>query len=453
MITARLKRINRVLWALLIIFHSPWSFSQTLEIHQMSVGHGDAALIIVRDTAKLHAEILAAGLTVPPDRTEMLKLALDKSVPLAGTVLKAVLVDGGDGSKQAAKINAYITKTGIKTVDYVIASHYHQDHIGGLPAVIATNPSANGTKDRGDTKSVPPKGTAKKRTVYGKYVDAATKAPMTRNTAGLGSTVDLIGTANTMVQLLVVATNNYVLGEDSSQNPPRNGSNQNDLGLAWILQYGNFRFYTGGDLGGWKTGGYIDMESPLADSIKRRDKSNFKWISGGRDVSKGHICSFKASHHGSTLSTSEYFLSQITPVVGIVSCGDKHGHPNEEVIEAMEPSLSPRWDISSWTAVTNDTVANTFQKYYLTSLMDGFTDNTRRNVGNPTHSVGIIGGDIVLVVNDEDIATKSRFSVFWNGELPGTMVSSVMRAPNAASIVKHECHEVKTNQSDLVYLK
>jgi competence protein ComEC len=430
------------------------SISQTLEVHQISVGHGDAALIIVRDTAKLRANIVTAGETVPADKTEMLRVALDKKVPLAGTVLKAVLIDGGNGSKQTTKVNSYITRVGVTTMNYVFASHYHQDHIGGLPGVITVNKASSGGQDRGDTKPVPStKGKGKSKSFYGKYIDAVTLNGMTRTTVTLGGTVSLGGAGKKEIQLLCSAMNNYVLGENTGVKAPRSGSNQNDLGVAWVLQYGNFRFYTGGDLGGWKTGGYIDMESPLGDSLKARDKSKFKWISGGADISKGHICSFKASHHGSTLSTSEYFLSIMRPTSGIISCGDKHGHPNEEVIEALEPTLSAQWDVSSWTSIPNDKVDNSFQKFYLTSLLDGYTDNPRKNIGNPLLSAGIIGGDIVLVVNDEDIDTKSRYTVFWNGELPGTMVSSVMRATNAAGIQKHECHEVKTNANDLIYLK
>lgn len=429
--------------------------AQTLEIHQMSVGHGDAALIVVRDTAKLGQAIIAAGQTVPADRTDMLQLAIDSSVSLNGTMLKAVLIDGGDGSKQANKINFYMTQMGIDSLNYMIASHYHQDHIGGLPGVLINYNSNKGSWDRGLTKPVPASTTSNKKTltVYGKYVKAVTKAPMTRNNTNLAETLDLFGTGNKQIQLLCVATNNYVLGDTTTKPAPRSGSNQNDLGLAWILQYGNFRFYTAGDLGGWKSGGYIDMESPLGEALKTNDQSNFKWIHNGNDISKGHVCSFKLSHHGSTISTSEYFLSLIKPITGLISCGDKHGHPNEEVIEALDSHIYPKWDVSSWTGITPDSVDNSLQRYFLTSLMDGFTDSTRVNIGNPAKSNGIIAGDIVVIVNDEDIEQKSKFTVFWNGELPGTMVSHVMRTPNLEGNIKMECHEVKTNNADLVYFK
>ncbi|MDX3915455.1 MULTISPECIES: ComEC/Rec2 family competence protein [Olivibacter] len=439
---------------LLTILNLAKTTAQTLEIHQMSVGHGDAALVVVRDTAKVRQAIIAAGQTVPADRTDMLQLAVDSSVSLNGTVVNAVLIDGGDGSKQANKINFYMTKMGIDSLNYMIASHYHQDHIGGLPGVLVNFNSNKGSWDRGLVKPLPSSTTSNKSpSVYGKYVKAVTKAPMTRNTTNLATTLNLFGTGKKQIQLLCVATNNYVLGDTTTKPAPRSGSNQNDLGLAWILQYGNFRFYSAGDLGGWKSGGYIDMESPLAEALKANDQSNFKWVHNGNDVTKGHVCSFKLSHHGSTISTSEYFLSLIKPITGLISCGDKHGHPNEEVIEALDTHIYPKWDISSWTGITPDSVDNSLQRYFLTSLMDGFTDSARVNIGNPAKSNGVIAGDIVVIVNDEDIEQKSRFTVFWNGELPGTMVSHVMRTPNAEGNIKMECHEVKTNNADLVYFK
>jgi hypothetical protein len=223
--------------------------------------------------------------------------------------------------------------------------------------------------------------------------------------------------------------------------------------LAWILQYGNFRFYTGGDLAAFKAGGYIDMESAIGQALKTLDKSNLK-LKNGTTIPPGHICCFKVSHHGSEHSTSKYFLSLIRPVTGIISCGDKHGHPNKEVIEALDAKVHPNWDISRQTGKKKpDNVKNTVEHYYLTALKDGFTDNERKNIGKQALSNGLIGGDITVIVKDENITTESRFTVYWNGRLPGKMVTNAMRKPAAAGKQEFECHEVQNKASDLVYLK
>jgi competence protein ComEC len=45
----------------------------------------------------------------------------------------------------------------------------------------------------------------------------------------------------------------------------------------------------------------------------------------------------KVGHHGSKTSSSELFLKQCKPKISLLSVGEKnrYGHPNHEVIEAL----------------------------------------------------------------------------------------------------------------------
>jgi beta-lactamase superfamily II metal-dependent hydrolase len=48
----------------------------------------------------------------------------------------------------------------------------------------------------------------------------------------------------------------------------------------------------------------------------------------------------KAGHHGSSSSTSTYFLQRVNPDYAIISCGkgNSYGHPHDEVVEKLEMS-------------------------------------------------------------------------------------------------------------------
>ena len=47
----------------------------------------------------------------------------------------AVLIDAGEASAGDTVLSA-LQEHGVRTLDYVIATHPHADHIGGMPAVL-----------------------------------------------------------------------------------------------------------------------------------------------------------------------------------------------------------------------------------------------------------------------------------------------------------------------------
>ena len=50
---------------------------------------------------------------------------------------ESMLIDTGytDGDRDAKRINAATQLAGLKKIDYVVISHFHADHAGGLPAL------------------------------------------------------------------------------------------------------------------------------------------------------------------------------------------------------------------------------------------------------------------------------------------------------------------------------
>jgi hypothetical protein len=95
---------------------------------------------------------------------------------------------------------------------------------------------------------------------------------------------------------------------------------ENNLSLCFLIEYGNFRYYTGGDTDG-------DNELSVAKSIKNEcaNKTLF----------------YKVGHHGSKVSSTPDFLNCLNPQVAFISCGnddmtERHGHPTVKCLENLK---------------------------------------------------------------------------------------------------------------------
>ncbi|MEW6363159.1 MAG: MBL fold metallo-hydrolase [Acidobacteriota bacterium] len=241
------------------------SVAEDLYIHHMDVGQGDATLI-----------------TSPTG--------------------KNMLIDAGSSGKGVGHVLPYIRTLGVKRLQYIVASHYDADHVGGLDEVIyGLGVARVGTVyDRGTTP--PPSGTD----AYHDYAAAARAAG--RMMMILGKKITLGGG----VTLQCVAANGSVL----NYGPVGSARGENDLCLAFILSFGKFRYFTGGDCGGDSTSG-LDLETPLAPVVGLRD-------------------AFKANHHGSSHATNQAFVDTLKPPVGIILVGpNSYGHPAQGVLDRL----------------------------------------------------------------------------------------------------------------------
>ncbi|MCX8052761.1 MAG: MBL fold metallo-hydrolase [Armatimonadetes bacterium] len=242
------------------------ALAQQLNIHHINVGQGDATLI------------------VSPTGT-------------------TVLIDGGATGKGSNVVLPYLQNLGINYLDYVVASHYHEDHIGGLDEVINGIGASNvGTVyDRGTASPLPGS------SAYSQYASAAAAAG--RATISLGQTIDLGGG----VTMKVVATDGSVLDYGAV---PNARNNENNLSVCFLLKYNSFDYYTGGDAGG-ESSSYADLETPMAPAI-------------------GNIEAMKVNHHGSAYSTNQTFVNTLTPTVAFIPVGtNTYGHPAQSVLDRL----------------------------------------------------------------------------------------------------------------------
>jgi beta-lactamase superfamily II metal-dependent hydrolase len=243
-------------------------FAQQLEIHHIDVGQADATLI--------------------------------KS-PTGVTML----IDAGNDGNGTNIVRPYLTSLGITYLNYIVCSHYHADHLGGLDEIISSFGASNigAIYDRGSDAPLPT------TTAYNNYVSAA-NATGKRYKVALGQNLDLGGG----VTMQCVATDGEVINYGVV--PGATGS-ENDLSVGWKLNYSSFQYFTGGDLGG-ETTYYGDSETPLAPQV-------------------GDVDAMKINHHGSQYSTNQTFVNALKPEVSFIEVGNgnTYGHPTQAVLNRL----------------------------------------------------------------------------------------------------------------------
>lgn len=215
---------------------------------------------------------------------------------------KTVLIDGGPPGE--GMLLPAFSSLEIDHLDWIVATHYDTDHIGGLPEVIRGIDSET-LVDRGDA-------TDEENRSFSDYRETA--APY-RTEADAGMQLDLGADASAQV---IVVNGRYSDGRLIHLNP----NEENEASIGLLIRYGDFRYFTAGDLtGGGSPGGYEtkDMESIAGEII-------------------GDIDILHVAHHGSASSTNEAFLEMTRPEAAIISVGadNDYGHPTNAVLQRLE---------------------------------------------------------------------------------------------------------------------
>ena len=195
-----------------------------------------------------------------------------------------MLIDAGEPDASDAVLE-YLDRHGIDKLDYLVCTHGHSDHCGGLDAVVEslevetvfTSPYAD------DSPS------------YEIFTDAVYDA-------GLELTVPVLGES-------------YRLGEASFSfiGPLEDYDNLNDDSLVMRLEYGDTSFLFTGDM---------------------TSKAEKDLINDGADLRCDVL---KVGHHGSSGSSCYQFLYEAQPGIGVISCekGNSYGHPHEETLSRL----------------------------------------------------------------------------------------------------------------------
>lgn len=197
-----------------------------------------------------------------------------------------MLIDAGEND-QGQTVVSYLTNAGVSSLDYVVGTHPHSDHIGGLDDVLREFP-----------------------------VGRILLPPVEHTSKTFEDLLDVI-TNKGMKITMPKAGDTYTLGNASFQI------------LAPVKDYGE-------DLNNWSIGvrlSYKDNHLVMCGDAKADAEADI--LKYSQDLLADIL---KVGHHGSSTSTSDAFLNEVSPSYAVIQCGkdNSYGHPHLETLEKLE---------------------------------------------------------------------------------------------------------------------
>ena len=200
-----------------------------------------------------------------------------------------MLIDGGP-PQNSDQLIAYLKRHQVNQIDYMIASHPHSDHIGGLIPVMKEFPVHH---------VIVPSVTHTSQ-LYESFLETLLESQ---------ADIQVIQSSSQLTIESDVAFEIFYTGIDY-------GLNLNDWSVVLRLNHDEMSFLFAGDL----------------ESGAEMDLLNFFSL----DQLSSEV--LKVGHHGSNTSTTQPFLNAVQPRVGLISCSidNSYGHPSDQVIQRLE---------------------------------------------------------------------------------------------------------------------
>lgn len=214
---------------------------------------------------------------------------------------KTMLIDAGNNDDGEDVVN-FIKEKGIQKLDYVIGTHPHEDHIGGLDDVIDSF-----------------------------EVENVMLPDITTNTKTFEDVIESIENKNLEINIPKIE-DTFTIGEANCEVESSiiDKSNLNLASIVIRLEFGNTSFLFMGDA-----------------ETENEEKINWE-----------PATVLKVGHHGSTTSTSLNFLKQVNPQIAVIMVGkdNSYGHPEQETLTKLNNMGSKiyRTDLNGTITIISD---------------------------------------------------------------------------------------------------
>jgi competence protein ComEC len=242
---------------------------------------------VTTTSVKKDTEIIssvAESITIQNDKLNILYLNVGQAdCELIISNGKTMLIDAGNRSDGELIVNA-LNGLGITKLDYVVGTHVHEDHIGGMSYIVDSF-------DIGEFYL--PYNTTTTSSYYKKLLTSLSQKNLSVSEAEVGNIINL---GNSTIEVMSVRNDEP--------------ENINEESIVLELTYGNLKYLFMGDA----------------------ETSNEK-LRTWNDVDV-----LKVGHHGSNTSSSEDFLKQVLPEISIISVGkdNSYGLPKDKIIERLK---------------------------------------------------------------------------------------------------------------------
>ena len=220
-----------------------------------------------------------------------------------------MLIDAGS-RRSGPRVVEYLQELGIREITYVVGTHPHEDHIGGMDLVI--NAFDIGTFMMPDVTHT--------TRVFERMIDA------------LESEDNIVGDviAPTRGDVFEMGGAVFTILHPS---PDHETNNLNDWSISKRVAFGNFSMITTGD----------------AEIPAEREMLELAGQYLNADV-------LRLGHHGSRTSTMQEFFDAVNPSISIIQVGadNRYGHPHPCVMERIEGTRIYRNDLHGDIVLTTD---------------------------------------------------------------------------------------------------